>query len=315
MKNLLIFLPNAVESFQPTASQLEFLRQQLPQDWRLQAVATEAEFLQCLPSARAAVVWTFRQDWFTHVAPVFDLFTPAAGRDYFHITPPSGTTLHYGHFHGAIIAETALASILGFSRGILPFHPLMHGDPRPDPWPRKAYAQSVRRLALQTILILGFGAIGKTLAQMLLPFRCRIIGITRTPHPAPSFLRPTDMVATVDELDSLLPEADHVVGIVPSDTGSTHLLDAARLSLLKPTAILHNYGRGNLIDENALIPLLRTGKIAGAVLDVFEQEPLPATSPLRFSPNTFLLPHASAFSPDYLNLYFSELAEELSPLS
>lgn len=314
MKNLLVFLPNAVETFQPTATQLEFLRRQLPQDWTLQAVETEPEFLRRLPSARAAVVWTFRQDWFALAQPVFDLFTPAAGRDYFHITPPSGTTLHYGHFHGTIIAETALAAILGFSRGILPFHSLMHGDPGPDPWPRQSYAQTARRLALQTILIIGFGAIGKTLAQMLLPFQCRIIGITRTPHPAPAFLRPTDTVATIDKLDSLLPEADHVIGIVPSDTNSTHLLDAARLPLLKPTAILHNYGRGNLIDETALVPLLRTGKIAGAVLDVFEQEPLPASSPLRFTPNTFLLPHASAFSPDYLNLYFSELAEELSSL-
>ncbi len=314
MKNLLVFLPNAVASFQPTTGQLEFLRQKLPQDWTLTVVSSEADFLQRLPSARAATVWTFRQDWFAHAPDLFDLFTPAAGRDYFHITPPSGTRLHYGHFHGAIIAETALAAILGFSRGLLPLHALMHGDSNPDPWPRNAYTGIARRLASQTILILGFGAIGKTLAQMLLPFQCRIIGITRTPHPAPSFLRPTDTVATLRQLDSLLPEADHVIGIVPSDTDSTHLLDASRLSLLKPTAILHNYGRGNLIDENALILLLRARKIGGAVLDVFEQEPLPKESPLRFTPNTFLLPHASAFSPDYLNLYFSELAEELKQL-
>ena len=101
---------------------------------------------------------------------------------------------------------------------------------------------------------------------------------------------------------------------LPSGPETDRLLDARRLALLRPTAFLCNFGRGNLVDEDALCAALRAGRLAGAVLDVFREEPLPADSPLRAAPNLWLLPHASAFSPDYVDLYFEELAPFLASL-
>ena len=132
-------------------------------------------------------------------------------------------------------------------------------------------------------------------------------------HPAPDWFGPEDRVATAEELDALLPLADHVLCFLPSGPETDRLLDARRLALLKPTAFLCNFGRGNLLDEDALAAALRAGRLAGAVLDVFREEPLPASSPLRDAPNCRLLPHASAFSPDYLDLCFEELARTILP--
>jgi phosphoglycerate dehydrogenase-like enzyme len=109
--------------------------------------------------------------------------------------------------------------------------------------------------------------------------------------------------------------ADHVVCVLPGDTETDHFLDAAAFAHMKPSAIVYNIGRGNAIDPEALTRALRTGRIAGAFLDVLPEEPLAAHSPLWSTPNLYLWPHASAISAEYLDLYFEELAHELSSLA
>ena len=99
---------------------------------------------------------------------------------------------------------------------------------------------------------------------------------------------------------------------LPSGPETDRLLDARRLALLNPSAFLCNFGRGNLVDETALAAALRAGRLGGALLDVFAEEPLPADSPLRSAPRCWLLPHASAFAPDYLDLYFEEFSRTVS---
>lgn len=319
MPTLLVYLPNAVPPFQPTEAQLERLRARLPAAWTLLTAVAEPAFLAQLPAADAVIVWAFRQDWFALAPKLRAILTPAAGRDYFRITPPPGVVLRYGHFHGAIMAETVLAAILGFSRGLLPYAGLMRADGATgapaDPWPFLPFARHCRRLAGQTVLILGFGNIGQAVGRLLLPFGVRLIGVTRRAHPAPDWLGGAPhRVTDVSQLDAVLPEADFVVCVVPSDTGSDRLLDARRLARCKPTACLCNIGRGNLIDEAALADALHRHALAGAILDVFRTEPLPADSPLRSAPGVVLLPHASAFAPDYLDLYFDEALETLAEL-
>ena len=99
--------------------------------------------------------------------------------------------------------------------------------------------------------------------------------------------------------------------MLPSDTGAIHVINKEFLEQLPPTAFVYNVGRGVSIDEAALAEALNAGKIAGAVLDVFEKEPLSVDSPLRAAKNCYLYPHVSAVSPDYLSLYFADLAKEL----
>ena len=310
-----VYLEHEVPIFSPTEEQIGRFRARLrdrqtvgPSDRQTVLLCrSEPEFLAALPRAELAVVWTFRQEWFALAPRLRAVCTPAAGRDYFRVVPPPGVELRYGSFHGAIMGETAAACVLALSHGVLPF-----AAEAGEPWPRPVFAARARRLAGATVLILGFGRIGRAAGRFLKPFGPRVLGVSRGVHPAPDWFGPEDRVATAEELDALLPLADHVLCFLPSGPETDRLLDARRLALLKPTAFLCNFGRGNLLDEDALAAALRAGRLAGAVLDVFREEPLPASSPLRDAPNCRLLPHASAFAPDYLDLYFEELARDLA---
>ena len=307
---LLVYLENEIPCFRPTDDQVARFERQLPEqaDRPVVACRSEGEFLARLPEATAVFVWTFRQEWFALAPRLRHLCTPAAGRDYFKVVPPPEVTLHYGSFHGGIMGETALACVLGWCHGILPFADAMKDGPG---WPRVEMARRGRRLFGATVLVLGFGAIGRAFARMAAPFGPRIIGVTRTPHPELCAEFPGATLATVDELDALLPQADHVVCFLPSGPETDNLLDRRRLALLRPGAVLYNFGRGNVVDEAALAEALSSGRLGGAVLDVFKAEPLPADSPLRRAPNCWLYPHASAFAPDYLDLYFAKCAQAM----
>lgn len=288
----LVFLPNRIPIFQPTEAQIALLAKRIGGDVR--SCLDEAEFLRLLPSATAAIVWRFEQAWFEHAPNLRHIFTPAAGRDYFRIVPPQGVELHYGDFHGAIMAETALGAIISCSHGL--YAELM----RDSEWPRLETVPLSRRLHGATVAILGYGNIGRALGALLKPFGAKVVGMRRRADPASGTIGP-------EGLDDLLRVADHVVCFLPSGPETTNLLDARRIALMKKSAFLYNFGRGNLIDEDALAYALNAGRLAGAVLDVFKEEPLPASSPLRTARNCRLYPHSSAFSPDYLDLYFDSL--------
>jgi len=100
-------------------------------------------------------------------------------------------------------------------------------------------------------------------------------------------------------LNRMLAQSDHVVVLLPSTPATKHLIGAEALASMKPTAYIYNFGRGEVIDEQALIATLRAGQIAGAGLDVFEEEPLPADSPLWQMPNVILTPHVGGMAPNY----------------
>ena len=300
----LVYLPNTLDCFRATDVQVRRFERLCGDGVPARLCTSEEEFLSLLPKAGAVFVWRFRQEWFALAPGLRHVCTPAAGRDYFHVTPPPGVTLHYGTFHGAIMAETALGALLACSHGLLPFAGAMRADGGGG-WPRHEMMARSRRLAGQTVAILGFGHIGRAFGRLVRPFGATVVGIRRSPEPAPDA---ADRVVAATGLDDVLPTADHVVCFLPSGPETTRLLDAPRLARMKPDAFLYNFGRGNLVDETALADALRRGALAGAVLDVYQEEPLPGDSPLRTAPGCFLYPHASAFSPDYLDLYFEKAA-------
>jgi phosphoglycerate dehydrogenase-like enzyme len=160
---------------------------------------------------------------------------------------------------------------------------LRENRPRP---PARADAQHARMMRGATVGIVGLGRIGRAVAERLRPFGVRLLAHAPT-------AKPEDVPADVErvELDELLAEADIVGLFAASHAGNRHLIDARALSLMKPTAYLVNLARGQLVDEAALADALRERRIAGAALDVFELEPLPAGSPLRSLDNAILTPH------------------------
>ncbi len=298
----LIYLPGANALPQWEAKPTAVLAKRFPGiDWRV--AADSADFRRQLSEAAIAAVYVFKEKWLADAPKLRLVSTPAAGKDWIEVRSRPGLEVRFGSFHGENMAETVAGLMLAFSRGIKTS--LDHQAA--DPWARETVTATMRPLRGSTALILGFGHIGKWIGRVLKPFGLRLIGVNRTDLTRPEWLDAEDQVRNRDELDELLPQTDHLIVVLPGEASSEKVIDARRLALLPSTAFVYNVGRGNAIDEAALADALKSGKVAGAGLDVFEQEPLPADAVIRTCPNTILMPHVSAFGPNYLDLYLREL--------
>jgi D-3-phosphoglycerate dehydrogenase len=185
------------------------------------------------------------------------------------------------------VAEHVLALLLSLARGV---H-LYDRAVRAGDWTR-AGARSVRRVAGQVIGIVGFGAIGRTVAE-------RAAGIGLRPIVHDPALADDDVRAAGAEpvgLAELAARADVVTLHAPLIDATRHLVDAGFLAAMKPTAFLINTARGGLVDHDALAAALAAGRIAGAGLDTFVPEPLPAGHPLLESERALLTPHVAFYS-------------------
>jgi phosphoglycerate dehydrogenase-like enzyme len=158
----------------------------------------------------------------------------------------------------------------------------------PQSWHAAEHRARCQLLLGQSVLILGLGSIGSRLVELLQPFKMKITAVRRRP----SGNELCQVVAT-EKADELLPLADHVVNILPANAQTERFVDARRIGLMKPTAILYNIGRGTTVDQPALLAALQNRKIAGAYLDVSEPEPVPPGDPLWTAPNCFITPHTA----------------------
>jgi phosphoglycerate dehydrogenase-like enzyme len=153
-------------------------------------------------------------------------------------------------------------------------------------WARLPY----REIGRMRWLIVGFGAIGQAVAVRAASFGAHITGVRRTPGPHPL----ADAMTTPDQIKSVLPEADVVVLLVPLSSATAKMVDASFLDAMKAGSMLVNIGRGDLVDEPALLAALEAGKPEHALLDVFHEEPLPTDSPFWDHPRVTLTGHASS---------------------
>jgi phosphoglycerate dehydrogenase-like enzyme len=140
--------------------------------------------------------------------------------------------------------------------------------------------------------IVGLGSIGRELALTARHFGIRVTGLNRSGRSCDA----VEKVHTADDLAAFLVGQDYVVQTLPATPQTRHFINADVLRLMQPSAVLINVGRGNSISETDLVQALRNGVIGGAVLDVFENEPLAGDSPLWLMPNVFITPHTSAIS-------------------
>jgi D-3-phosphoglycerate dehydrogenase / 2-oxoglutarate reductase len=178
------------------------------------------------------------------------------------------------------VADTVLGYVLLFARQ----PDRMAEDMRAGSWQRRP----LRALNECTLGIVGFGASGRAVARRANACGMRVLANSLEPLPADEQHR---LNVTTADVDTLLAESDFVSLNADLRPESRHIINAARLRRMKAGAVLINTARGQLVDETALISALREGHLAGAALDVFEQEPLPAESPLRTLPNVYLAPH------------------------
>lgn len=150
----------------------------------------------------------------------------------------------------------------------------------------------LQEIAGKQVCIVGAGSIGCELAKRFAAFDARVLGINPSPVRSPWFAE----VWPPERLAEALGQADIVALSLPLQPETQHLFNAERLAQLKPGALLVNVARGPIVDEQALLAALQSGHLQGAVLDVFEQEPLPAASPLWDLPNVVLTPHNAFLS-------------------
>jgi len=221
-----------------------------------------------------------RLRWLSSVAAgLEEIVTPALFARGVAVTNASGV-------HGPNIAEHVLAMMLMFTRGL----------------PRLYRAQ---------LLIVGLGRIGEAIAARARPFGVRIVALKRDRATRHDAAVAVDELLSMDALDGALGRADHVCLTVPLTPETRHLMNAARLARLGTGAYVYNVSRGAVIDEAALVEALRAGRLAGAGLDVFEEEPLPASSPLWDLENVILTPHVSGATPLYYHRTAALFADNL----
>ena len=183
-----------------------------------------------------------------------------------------------------------MAFVLAFARGLHYYVPRqLRREWRPEP-----LDSGVVHLPEASALVVGLGGIGAETARLAAAFGMRVTGVDARRREAPPGVLKLD---GPDALDSLLPLADFVILTVPHTPATEGFMHRARFQRMKRSAFFINIGRGMTTRLDDLVAALRAGEIAGAALDVYEQEPLPADHPLWTLPNVLLTPHTAGFGP------------------
>ena len=198
------------------------------------------------------------------------------------------TSLH--GVHGAPVSEAALASMLALSRD-LPGFVRAQGEHAWTRWPAKLLYE-------KTVGILGIGVIAEALAPKCKALGMTVIGITSSPRKVAGF----DRIHPVSDLLKVLPECDHFVLLTPYSQATHQMINAKVFAAMKPGSYFTNLARGGVVDEDALVTALREKRIAGAALDVFNQEPLPPDNPLWTFKNVIITTHQGGFCDTYPDL-------------
>jgi D-2-hydroxyacid dehydrogenase (NADP+) len=197
------------------------------------------------------------------------------------------------------IAEQAIALMLAFCRNL---HVALRLQVEAR-WDRPAVMAGagtpLRELRESRVAVLGLGPIGRTIAEDVAALGATVRGLRR--HPPTAAPPPFEAIVGPAGLDELLGWGDFVVLAVPHTAETDRLIGRREIGLMRPEAYLINIARGSVVDEGALVEALERGGLAGAGLDVFVEEPLPATSPLWHLPNVILTPHVAGATPQYLD--------------
>ena len=298
----LVWLEWPEKCFRADAEALRYLRTAVPKGSRVLRTRSEAAFLKALPKATHAITWHFKADWFAKAPRLKVLATPAAGQEFVPTKGPKGVKIHFGHYHGQIMAESVLGFMLCWAKG---FFAVREAPRSCRDWPRTWLSERCTDVAGTKAVIVGYGNVGRAIGAKLAAMGVEVYGLTR------------HGVFGGDAAFPLLKSADWLILALPSTTGTDDFLNAKFIRKLPRKCVVINVGRGNAIDEKALYAALKSKRIAGAYLDVRKHEPSATVleapgyvKGLSDLPNCIVMPHASAFSPRYLRLCFEELKND-----
>lgn len=308
MKNrYLIWLEWPEKCFRAQASDIAHLKSLVPDGSEVVHVRSERAFLRELPLATHAIVWNFKSEWFKAAKRLKVLATPAAGRELLPERGPDGVKIHFGHFHGPIIAESVAAFVLAWARGFFAV------ERHEGEWPRTWLSDKCSSVAGTKAVVVGYGHVGRAIGDKLEALGVEVVGVTR--HGVFSGSR--RISKTGGRNARQFASADWCILALPSTTGTDDWLDVSLIARLPRRCVVVNVGRGNAVDEKALCAALKARRIAGAYLDVRRHEPSATVlevpgyvKEIDGLPNCVVMPHSSAFDERYLRICFDELKED-----
>ncbi len=201
--------------------------------------------------------------------------------------------------HGVPMAEHILGMLLGVTRGLFD----LRENQRKGEWAKPRVAEIYDK----TLVILGLGNIGREVAKRAKSFGVRVVGVKRTVAEVEN----VDKVYGAEDWLAAIQEGDVVLSILPYTPKTCHMIGKEAFEVMKESAIFMSFGRGDVVDEQALIVALQQGQIKATILDVFEKEPLDPESPLWKMDNVYISPHMSALSDHYMERAMMILAQNL----
>lgn len=295
----LVWLEWPEKCFRVDAASLSYLKSVVPKGSEVVRAKTRRAFFAALGKATHVITWYFERGWFAKAPRLKVLATPSAGMELLPQEAPEGVKIHFGGFHGPVMAETVAAFALAWCRGLYAaenFSPKTSGGMVPRTW----LSDKCRALAGTKAVVVGYGKVGRAIGEKLAALGVRVEGFSRS---------------NIKELPRAAKDCDWFVMALPATSATDNFLDAKLMAKLPRRCVVINVGRGNSIDEAALVKALEDGKLAGASLDVVKKEPLKSlksfVEPKRRLPaNLFLMPHSAAFYPEYVTDCFKELRHE-----
>jgi phosphoglycerate dehydrogenase-like enzyme len=201
--------------------------------------------------------------------------------------------------HGPPMREAVIYMMMAVSRDAT----RQVGDNKAHFWERRFW----NLLYGKTAVIVGIGVVGIAIGEALKALGMRVVGVTRTPRGIACF----DETVPTSRLPDAARIADYLINVVPASEENAELFGRDVFTAMKPTAYFINAGRGQTVDETALLEVLRERRITGAALDVFQTEPLPADSPFWDLPNVFITPHVGGYIIEYEDLILPLIVENM----
>jgi phosphoglycerate dehydrogenase-like enzyme len=264
-----------------------------------------------IPDADVFVGWSLRPQQFLTAARLKWIHSPASAVHqlmYPELVRSSVVVTNATGVHGPVVAEHAIAVLLALAKRL----PQAIRYQAKRQWSRDQLWQErprPREVDGATVVVVGMGSIGAEFTRRAKALGMRVLGVRENPRKGSGG---ADQVCGLAEIESVLPQADFVVLCTPVTPATRHIINRARLERMKPDSYLINVARGPLVDEPALIEALTNRRFAGAALDVFEEEPLPANSPLWSLDNVLITPHTAAVTERLWERHFHHIVGNLN---
>ncbi|MFP4627795.1 MAG: D-2-hydroxyacid dehydrogenase [Halobacteriales archaeon] len=282
------------------------VRERLP-DLEVRTTRLPSETVAALEEATILLTMGLQDAWYDHLDGVRWIQALSAGVDHYdrdRLAETAVVLTNASGVHATPIAEQVVGYLLMFERNLLES---VHKQHR-GVWERHHGGE----LGDRTLGVVGLGAIGTAVAEHGARFGMEVVATTRTPSRAPAV---ADEVYPPDRLAEVLTRAEYLVLAVPLTDETRGMIDQPALRLLPDDAVVVNVARGPVVVESDLVEALQQGRIRGAALDVFEEEPLPPSSPLWDLHNVVITPHMAGSTPHYWERCADVVAANYGPFA